>query len=197
MKDVPLSAAVRNLARQMDLNYILDPRVENFLSVHERTGSSVSISEPNISLRWENMTAYQALVTLLKEHGLTVVTNPVTSVARITPTNHVSDHLPAPQLDIDTNGIIPLIRMDSVPVIEAITNLATRAHLEISVDPEVLTRFDPWARNSSLPRESRWVEFRWENLTAKQALTALLDNYDLGITKNQTNSTWRIGLKEK
>lgn len=69
MEDVPLTDAIKNLARQAGINYILDPRV--------------SASGPTVSGRWENKTAEQLLGTMLQEHKLVMVGNTATSVARI------------------------------------------------------------------------------------------------------------------
>jgi type II secretory pathway component GspD/PulD (secretin) len=79
MDEVPLTDAIKNLARQAGLNYILDPKV-TFGPVGPDGKSTV----PNISIRWENVTAEQALNTLLTTYSLQLIEDPKTKIARIT-----------------------------------------------------------------------------------------------------------------
>jgi type II secretory pathway component GspD/PulD (secretin) len=79
MDEVPLTDAIKNLARQAGLNYILDPKVS-----FGPPGADGKSAVPNISIRWENVTAAQALTTLLTTYGLQLVEDPKTQIARIT-----------------------------------------------------------------------------------------------------------------
>jgi len=79
MDEVPLTDAIKNLARQANLNYILDPKV-----TFGPPTPDGKIPVPNISIRWENVTAEQALNTLLTTYGLQLVEDPKTKIARIT-----------------------------------------------------------------------------------------------------------------
>src|ERR1017187_10417037 len=57
MDDVPLTDAIRNLARQAGLNYQLDPKI-----VYGQIGADGKLTvQPSVSIRWENITAEQAL----------------------------------------------------------------------------------------------------------------------------------------
>ncbi|NOS70031.1 MAG: hypothetical protein HOP33_08880 [Verrucomicrobia bacterium] len=79
-QEVPLTTAIENLARQASLNYILDPKVG-----YGQVGENGQVkTSPNISIRWENLTAQQALLALLGNYGLQVVDDPKTKIARIT-----------------------------------------------------------------------------------------------------------------
>lgn len=80
MDDVPLTDAIKNLARQANLNYILDPKI-NF--GQPGTDGKV-VPQPNISIRWENLSAEQALFALLNNYNLVLVDDPKTGIARIT-----------------------------------------------------------------------------------------------------------------
>ena len=80
-QDVPLTTAIENLARQAGLNYILDPKVP-FGQPDPVTGKVTA--QPNISIRWENVTAEQALSALLTPYSLQLVDDPKTKVSRIT-----------------------------------------------------------------------------------------------------------------
>lgn len=79
-QDVQLTTAIENLARQAGINYILDPRV-GFGQLDERGNVR---PQPSISIRWENVTASQALTAVLQNHGLQIVSDPKTKIARVT-----------------------------------------------------------------------------------------------------------------
>lgn len=79
-QEVPLTTAIENLTRQAGLNYILDPKV-GYGQPDER---GVIKPQPNISVRWENLTAEQALSALLATYGLQLVEDPKTKTARVT-----------------------------------------------------------------------------------------------------------------
>jgi type II secretory pathway component GspD/PulD (secretin) len=80
MDDVPLTDAIKNLARQASLNYLLDPRI-NF---GQAGADGKPVAQPSVSIRWENITAEQALHALLNNYGLQILDDPKTKIARIT-----------------------------------------------------------------------------------------------------------------
>jgi type II secretory pathway component GspD/PulD (secretin) len=79
-QDVPLTTAIENLARQAGINYLLDPRI----GYGQPDQSGQVKAEPTLSIRWENITAEQALVALLDNYGLQMVPDKKTHIARIT-----------------------------------------------------------------------------------------------------------------
>jgi type II secretory pathway component GspD/PulD (secretin) len=79
-QDVPLTTAIENLARQADINYLLDPKI-NYGQPDEH---GQIIPEPTLSIRWENVTAEQALLALLDNYGLQMTQDPRTKIGRIT-----------------------------------------------------------------------------------------------------------------
>ena len=79
MEQTPLTDAIRNLARQAGLNYMLDPKIP-FL----QPGPDGRSQQPNVDLRLENVTANQALYALLNNYNLGIVDDPNTKIARIT-----------------------------------------------------------------------------------------------------------------
>ncbi|MCU0782631.1 MAG: hypothetical protein MUF81_01015 [Verrucomicrobia bacterium] len=79
-QDVALTTAIENLARQAGLNYILDPKV----TFGQPGPDGKATPQPNINLRWESLTAEQALMALLTVYNLQLVEDPKTRVARIT-----------------------------------------------------------------------------------------------------------------
>jgi len=80
MDEVPLTDAIKNLARQAGLNYMLDPKINYGGLKPDGTPNS----QPTISLRWENLTADQALNAVLKTYNLIIQDDPKTKIALIT-----------------------------------------------------------------------------------------------------------------
>ena len=80
MDEVPLTDAIKNLARQAGLNYMLDPKINYGGLKPDGTPNS----QPTISLRWENLTADQALNAVLKTYNLVIQDDPKTKIALIT-----------------------------------------------------------------------------------------------------------------
>ena len=79
-REVLLTTAIDNLARQAGINYILDPKV-GYGQPDERGQIR---AQPNVSIRWENLTAEQALNALITTYGLQLVTDNKTGIARVT-----------------------------------------------------------------------------------------------------------------
>jgi type II secretory pathway component GspD/PulD (secretin) len=80
MDDVPLTDAIKNLARQASLNYMLDPKI----SFGQTGADGKPVPQPSVSIRWENVTASQALHALLNNYGLQLTEDAKTKIARIT-----------------------------------------------------------------------------------------------------------------
>lgn len=69
--EVPLTDAIRNLARQSNLNFQFDPRI-------------TSSNQPTVSIRFENVTAAEALTAVLENYNLQLIRDPRTRIARVT-----------------------------------------------------------------------------------------------------------------
>jgi len=171
MDDVKLQDAIRNLARMAGINYILDPKI-SFSGV--------------VSGRWEKLTAEQALEKLLDERKLKVTPNPATSVARVTSSNTVTKPVTLSQVEKNTNNIVPIFVVDEARLDDTVRRLGAMANLKISFEPDLSEK----ALGQSLT-------FRWENLTPKQALAALLDNYDLDVVEEPSSGTARVVPKKQ
>jgi len=79
-QDVPLTTAIENLARQAGINYLLDPKIG--FGQPDQNGQVKA--EPTLSIRWENVTAEQALRALLDNYGLQLIEDKNNHIARIT-----------------------------------------------------------------------------------------------------------------
>jgi hypothetical protein len=187
--DVPITTAIENLARQEELNYILTPKVSR-----QWDGSSPggSVPEPQLSLRFENVKIWSVLNRLLNIRGLVLVEDPATRVTRI-----AFRDAPLPNVDISllneegngsnsgANIIIPLIQFSDVPLDRALENLIKQCELHAVLDPRLKDYSDP-------QNQPPMLTLRWENLTAKQALVAICQNYDLIVTKNTSTGIIQI-----
>jgi len=70
--------------------------------------------------------------------------------------------------------VIPLIEMENIPLTEAIRQIAGKARLNILLDP----------RLSEPPFDRMTLSVRWQKVTAREALTALLENYGLVLVES-------------
>lgn len=69
--DVPLTDAIRNLARQANLNFQFDPRIS-------------ASNQPNVSIRFENVSSTEALNAVLDNYNYALVKDTKSKIARIT-----------------------------------------------------------------------------------------------------------------
>ena len=65
MENTPLSEAIRQIARKAHLNILLDPRL-----------SEPPFDRMTVSIRWQGVTAQEALSALLDNYGLVLVESP-------------------------------------------------------------------------------------------------------------------------
>ena len=79
----------------------------------------------------------------------------------------------APGSAVPQDEVIPLIEMENVRLPDALRQMARKARLNVILDP----------RLSTAPFNEMTVSIRWENVTAREALTALLENYDLRLVE--------------
>ena len=79
-QDVPITTAIENLARQAGINYLIDPKI----GYGQPDQNGQIKAEPTLSIRWENVTAEQALMALLDNYGLQLSADRKTQIARIT-----------------------------------------------------------------------------------------------------------------
>lgn len=78
--DVPITTAIEHLARQAGINYMLDPKI----GYGQPDQNGQIKPEPQLSIRWENITAESALRALLDNYNLQLVVDRKTGIDRIT-----------------------------------------------------------------------------------------------------------------
>ena len=128
--DVPITAAIESLARLAGINYLLDPKI----GYGQLDQNGQPKPEPILSLRWENVTARQALLALLDNYGFQLVENPKTGIARIAPK--------------EPNALPPLITRVIQLKYASTTNMVTAVVSLLSGNPRC--RVVPDARTSQL-----------------------------------------------
>ncbi len=77
--DVPITTAIESLARQGGINYMLDPKIGYGLP--DQNGQVKP--EPQLSIRWENISPMNALLALLDNYGLQLIVDKKTGIDRI------------------------------------------------------------------------------------------------------------------
>src|SRR5580698_7426346 len=79
-QDVPITTAIENLARQAGINYLLDPKI----GYGQPDQNGQVKPEPQLSIRWQNITAENALLALLDNYGLQLIVDKKTGIYRVT-----------------------------------------------------------------------------------------------------------------
>lgn len=93
----------------------------------------------------------------------------------------------------DGTEVVPLIVIDDVPLTDAIRNLARQSGLNFQFDPRVTA---PALGPDGRPMPTPNVSFRWENVSAHDALVAVLDNYNLQLVRDPQSRISRITIKD-
>ncbi len=111
MENVPLFSAIRSLAKQAHINYILDPNTGYGQPGAEDLGRGIWLvntdyGQPAVSGRWTNSTADHALRELLKEHNLRMEQNADDGVFLISAKETENHHGGEQEIGaIPTNGL--------------------------------------------------------------------------------------------
>ena len=79
----------------------------------------------------------------------------------------------APASAVTQDEVIPLVQLENVRLADALRQMARKARLNVILDP----------RLSTPPFNEITISIRWENVTAREALMALLENYDLRLVE--------------
>ena len=198
----PVLEAVTNLAQQAGIAYSLAPEV-----VAENGSPAGVLTQAVGTVRYENVTARQALETLLSEKGLVLGTRPGSRAAvlgtrdsNLVPlepeggdlTNMASNEQSELETFFDPNKEVPLIT--------AIQMLARLAQLNVLIDPRVKTggirqigtnivELPPVATNTvSLST--------YGGVSARQTLEAVLGNYGLQLVSDSKTGFHQVTFRD-
>ncbi len=100
---------------------------------------------------------------------------------------------PAPENDTNQTAVVPTIMMTEAPLTQAIDLLAREAKINYIMDPKVA--FGPPDAKGN-PAPAPVITFRWENVSAQQALTTLLATYSLQLVEDPKTTIARITIKD-
>jgi hypothetical protein len=180
---VPITMAIENLARTEQINFIINPKL-----FHNADGSPKP--EPSLTIQWD-CTPAEALARVIKENNLVMVTNAFTTVVRITGTNNVASSVDAKLLGTDTNGVIPVVYFADVPLGQALDSVIKQGRLPIGLDPRVSGEAPPQPPDFKMVRMPM-LSIRWHDLTARQVIVEICENYDLKIVKGSSPDSFLI-----
>lgn len=179
--EVPASDAIRNLARQLNLNLILDPRVPG-----SDFNPGKALGNPEVSIRCTNCAVSAVLSLVLARHKLKLTTNVATTVVRVVPATDPPAPAPTGVTVADTNNLLPQIILNGVPLAEAMQKLARQIQLKLVFDATFLS--------SALASADSVVHVSWQNISPRQALIALCENYGIRLVEDPAASTARVAL---
>lgn len=191
MEGVPITTVIENLTRLSGQNYIFDPRLYGPTPngpYHDRDGRI--ISEPLLTFTWKNVTAKQAFARFLRENDLYAVEMQSTPIIQISHIKQDAGIVDATLLGNGTNAVIHVIEMQSVSIGTALKRLASRAGIKLVVDPKLFKFSDTEVVSSTI------ISFRWESVTARQAVIAICENFGLDLVKDATTGVVRIEPKK-
>ena len=90
--------------------------------------------------------------------------------------------------------ILDPVAFDAIPLPDAVQALALQAGLNIQFDPKLLTTMGP--DGHPVPATPPTITAKWKKVTAKQALTALLDNWGWQLVIDTRSPIGRITAKD-
>lgn len=185
--DCPITTAIENFARRLEINYSIDP-----FGTQRLTGSAAdNIPEPVITIHVETVDLKDLLKRMLELRRFVMIADPVSGVTRITSPDQATNIVDVSLLGMNTNNStmfsndITEIQMTDISLDTALEHLIRRSGLNITLDPRVQYSND---RLDRVPT----ISIRWKNISAKQAIVALCLNYHLAIVKDSSSGELRI-----
>ena len=106
---VPITMAIQNLAQQANINFIIDPKLF-------AAADGTMKPEPTLTRHWQNCTAANALARVLNENHLLMVTKRSPRLFASPAQTPLPARWTPELLGNDTNGVIPMIRFEDVPL---------------------------------------------------------------------------------
>jgi type II secretory pathway component GspD/PulD (secretin) len=96
--------------------------------------------------------------------------------------------------DTSTDEVADVVAFDQTPLTDAVNALALQANLNIQFDPKLLTAMGPDGHPIAVTPPT--ITAKWKNVTAKQALMALLDNWGWQLVMDPHSPIGRITTKD-
>jgi hypothetical protein len=184
----PLAEAIRQLALQVGFAVEFDPAL-----LHQKAADGTSFPLPYVTVKWKKLTPFQALQALLDNYGwqITLAPGAINFVSTKAPNVagllvsrvNLLDNASTNGAAVEGNQVIPDMTIEDISLGDAIQQMALQAGLNIIFDPRLANRQDVK------------VSVKWKNVTARQALQALLDDHGLEITQAPGMPIFRIVAK--
>jgi hypothetical protein len=191
-----LGETIRLLAKTGGLNTMIDPRLNDPARFKD---GSLPLARA-VTVKYENRTARQVLEAVLGQHDLRLVWNPESTVARIALKETEAESAQSARLraeplpkTLGSTNVLAQIVEEETPWLEAFANLVRETGLNIALDPVLAGRAA--AAGSAAPVLPK-VEYRLSNLTALQALAALVENSALVLVWNPATLVGRVVTRE-
>ncbi len=92
----------------------------------------------------------------------------------------------------EMDEVIPVVQFEDADLLDVIRILARQAKINFQFDPKITTALGPDGKPLPVPR----VSFRHENVTARQELEAVLQNYDMVLVPDSKTRIARITYKQ-
>ena len=121
--DTALTVAIESLARRAGINYMLDPKI----GFGQPDASGQVRVDPTLSIRWENISAENALLALLDNYNLQLTRDKKTGIDRIT----LKDPLALPPL---TTRVIQLKNCSTSNMVESVQAALTDKRSKVLAD---------------------------------------------------------------
>ena len=153
-----------------------------------------SVVIPNFLLRMKPASRLLCLLGFALTVGLGRADDPTPTAATKTsaePAKAQKEEAPASDASEDSKGYT--ITIENLPLVEAISHLAKVADLNILIDPRLN---NPALGPDGKPLPPATVSIRFENVSAKQALEALLLNHDMQLVEDSKTMIHRIVKKD-
>ena len=127
-----------------------------------------------------------------------LITVGVTTCSLISVAQNNADKPLAPPDAANTNAVtgtevVPLITIDDAPLPDAIRTLARQANINFQFDNKILSGTP--GPDGKIPPQPV-VSIRWQNITAMDALSAVLDNNNLQLAQDNKTKIYRITAKD-
>jgi len=192
-EDPPLEV-IKTLSEQAQLNVDIDPRI---LSGQDANGQPIPNWHDATSVRWQNVSAKEALEDFLSRYQMHLAKNPDGRSWHIGYEASETKTSAPGALTTSTNGasgepLIP-IHIEDQAVMDAIATLAQQAKINFQFDPKVAAGID--LEGKPAPSLTNTISVKWEKVTARQALDSLLENYNLMMQVNTNTGIARVTFK--
>lgn len=168
---VPLRATVNVLAKQAGVVVTFDP-------------SLTTASDPPVTLRWQQVTALQALRALAENYNWQLRPGASSNSFRIV-ARAAGKSIPQPNVvDLSRkepgDETAPAIDLEKVPVFEGLKALASQIRMNLMLAPDLANL------------GTRLVTRRWTNATPRQAMKDIIDSNHLQLTRVANAPVYRI-----